>query len=124
MADAEGFPSEEDLIEAISKVGVGDVLLNSLTAIVSLGFHRVSAESRDLPQARLAIEALRALDPVLRDHGVDEAVVRDLEQARSNLQLAYANAVEEERGTAPEEHEAGSSDGESTGEEEQEPGRG
>ena len=42
---------------------------------------------------RLAIEALRALDPVLRDGGVDEAVVRDLEQARANLQLAYASAV-------------------------------
>ena len=35
------------------------------------------------------------LDPVLRDAGVDEAVVRDLEQARANLQLAYAKAVTE-----------------------------
>ena len=39
---------------------------------------------------KLAIEALRALDPVLRDAGMDEAIVRDLEQARANLQLAYA----------------------------------
>ena len=42
---------------------------------------------------KLAIEALRALDPVLREAGVDEAIVRDLEQARANLQLAYAAAV-------------------------------
>ena len=45
----------------------------------------------------MAIEALRALEPVLRESGVDEAVVRDLEQARANLQLAYAKAVEEEK---------------------------
>jgi hypothetical protein len=56
----------------------------------------VSPEARDLPQARLAIEALRALEPVLGEGGVDEALVRDLEQARLNLQLAYAKAVEEE----------------------------
>jgi hypothetical protein len=30
---------------------------------------------------------------VLRDGGVDETIVRDLEQARTNLQLAYAKAV-------------------------------
>jgi hypothetical protein len=45
---------------------------------------------------RLAIDALRALEPVLREGGVDESVVRDLEQARANLQLAYAKAVDEE----------------------------
>ena len=67
-------------------------------AAVSLGFRRVSAEARDLPQARLAIESLRALEPVLRDGGDDEGLVRDLEQARTNLQLAYAKAVEEEQG--------------------------
>jgi hypothetical protein len=47
---------------------------------------------------RLAIESLRALDPVLRDAGVDDAILRDLEQARVNLQLAYAAAVGEEGG--------------------------
>jgi hypothetical protein len=92
----QGLPSEEELVDALSKVGVADVLVNALTASVSLGFHRLSTEARDLPQARLAIEALRALDPVLREAGVDEALVRDLAQARANLQLAYANAVEEQ----------------------------
>ncbi len=91
-----GLPTEEDLRAALDQVGVSDVLLNALSATASLGFRRVSAETRDLSQARLAIEALRALEPVLRDGGVDEAVVRDLEQARLNLQLAYAKAVEEE----------------------------
>ena len=88
------LPGEEELREALDRVGVSDVLLNALSATASLGFRRVSAEARDLPQARLAIEALRALEPVLREGGVDDALVRDLEQARMNLQLAYAKAVE------------------------------
>ena len=86
-------PTEDELRAALDQVGVVDVLLNALSAAASLGFHRVTPEARDLPQARLAIEALRALEPVLREGGVDESVVRDLEQARTNLQLSYANAV-------------------------------
>jgi len=89
------LPTEEELREALDRVGVADVLLQALTATASLGFRRVSADARDLQQARLAIEALRALEPVLREGGVEEAVVRDLEQARMNLQLAYAKAVDE-----------------------------
>jgi len=93
---AEETPTEEELLAALDKIGVGDVLVQALATTVSIGYRRVSAEARDLPQARLAIESLRALEPVLREHGVDEALVRDLEQARANLQLAYANAVSEE----------------------------
>lgn len=92
----ERIPTEAELREALDKVRVSDVLLGSLTSVVSLGFHRVSPEARDLPQAKLAIETLRALEPVLREGGVDETVLRDLEQARANLQLAYAKAVAEE----------------------------
>lgn len=94
MAESD-LPTEEELREALDRVAVADVLLQALTATASLGFRRVSAEARDLPQARLAIEALRALEPVLREGGVEESLVRDLEQARMNLQLAYAKAVEE-----------------------------
>lgn len=93
---AEGeSPTEEELLEALDRVGVADILVQALATTVSLGFRRVSEDARDLPQARLAIESLRALEPVLRDGGVDEALVRDLEQARMNLQLAYAKAVDE-----------------------------
>jgi hypothetical protein len=91
----ERIPTEEELRKALEQVGVADVLLGTLTTVVSLGFHRVSTGARDLGQAKLAIEALRALEPVLREGGVDDAVVRDLEQARANLQLAYAKAVSE-----------------------------
>jgi hypothetical protein len=92
------LPSEEDLRAALDAVGVADILVDALSAAASIGFRRVSPEARDLEQVRLAIESLRALDPVLRDGGVDESIVRDLEQARTNLQLAYAAAVAGEGG--------------------------
>jgi hypothetical protein len=95
VAEEPQLPTEDELREALDKVGVADILVNALSATASIGFHRLSAEARDLEQVRLAIESLRALDPVLRDGGVDEAIVRDLEQARTNLQLAYASAVGE-----------------------------
>lgn len=91
----EGLPTEEELREALGTVGVADVLVNALSAVASLGFHRLSEEARDLDQVRLAIESLRALEPVLREGGVDEAIIRDLEQARANLQIGYATAVSE-----------------------------
>ena len=96
MADEQQLPTEEELREALNRIGVADILLNALSATASIGFRRVSAEARDLNEAKLAIESLRALEPVLREGGVDEAVVRDLEQARTNLQLAYAKAVSEQ----------------------------
>jgi hypothetical protein len=95
VADEAGLPSEEELREALDRVGVGDILVNALSAAASIGFRRVSSEARDLDQVKLAIESLRVLDPVLREGGVDDAIVRDLEQARMNLQLAYAKAVSE-----------------------------
>ncbi len=96
MAEGE-TPTEDELLEALDRVGVADILVQALATTVSLGFRRVSEDARDLPQARLAIESLRALEPVLREGGVEEALIRDLEQARMNLQLAYAKAVEEEK---------------------------
>ena len=95
MAEGE-TPTDEELLAALDRIGVADVLVQALATTASIGFRRVSSEARDLPQARLAIEALRALDPVLREAGADEAVVRDLEQARMNLQLAYAKAIAEQ----------------------------
>lgn len=95
MAD-ERIPSEEELRQALGQLAVSDVLLQSLTLGVSLGYARLAPETRDLGQVRLAIEALRVLVPVLREGGVDETIARDLEQARANLQLAYAGTVSEQ----------------------------
>ena len=84
----------QDLQAELAKLKVSDLLLQTLYTISSLGFHRLSGETKDLDQARLAIEALKALLPVLEGAAPDDAV-RDFNQVLVNMQLAYAAAVEE-----------------------------
>jgi hypothetical protein len=106
VAEEPDLPTEDELREALDRIGVADVLLNTLSAVASIGFRRVSPEGRDLDQVKLAVESLRALEPVLREGGVDEAIVRDLEQARANLQLAYASAITDDAPTIPDQADA------------------
>ena len=84
--------TEERLIEVLSQLQVSDLLLQTLSTVASLAYHRLSEEHRDLEQVRLAIEALRALLPVVSS-SLPPELVRDLEQVTANLQLAYAAAV-------------------------------
>jgi hypothetical protein len=96
---AEGeAPSDEELVaqleEELKKLKVSDLLVQTLYTVSSLGYRRLSGESRDLEQARLAIETLRVLIPLL-EGSVGEDLVRDFKQVTSNLQLAYAEAAKE-----------------------------
>jgi hypothetical protein len=84
----------EELQAELAKLKVSDLLLQTLYSVSSLGYHRVSGESKDLEQARLAIEALRALVPVL-EGSVPAEALRDFNQVLANLQLAYGDAVKE-----------------------------
>src|SRR5215218_7196771 len=92
---------EQRLIEEIqaelAKLKVSDLLLQTLYSVSSLAYHRLGADGRDLAQARLAIEALKALVPVL-EGSVPEEALRDFAQVLANLQLAYASAASEEAG--------------------------
>ena len=106
MAEQERPPEEEEeapaseaefaarLEEELKRVKISDVLVQTLYTLSSLGYHKLGPEHRDLPQARLAIESLRALLPVLKGEAPAE-VVRDFEQVVANMQLAYASAVKE-----------------------------
>ena len=99
MADDEQQSSEEqrlveELQAELEKLKVSDLLLQSVYTISSLGYHRLRGETKDLEQARLAIEALKALLPVL-DGAVPEEALRDFNQVLVNMQLAYAAAVGE-----------------------------
>ena len=91
MADEERV-SEAELLEALRQLTVSDLLVQTLSTVSSLAYHRLAEEHRDLEQARLAIEALRALVPVL-EGAVPPELKRDFEQVTANLQLAYAEAV-------------------------------
>ena len=94
-----GPPSDDELLkqleEELKTLRVSDVLVQTLYTVSSLGYRRLSDESRDLDQARLAIEALRALLPVLEE-AAGEELVRDFKQVTANLQLAYADASKSE----------------------------
>jgi len=83
-----------ELQAELAKLTVSDLLLQTLHSISLLGYQRLSGEGRDLDQARLAIEALRALVPVL-EGSVPHEALGDFNQVLANLQLAYASAAAE-----------------------------
>ena len=91
---SEGVPTEQELREALEKIKVSDVLVETMQGLASLGYHRLNAETRDLEQTRLAIEALKAIGGVL-DGVVAAELTRDFNQVVANLQLAYASAAAE-----------------------------
>jgi hypothetical protein len=95
--------SERELVEQLQaelgRLKVSDLLLQTVYTISSLGYHRLSGENKDLEQARLAIDALKALVPVL-EGAVPAEAVRDFNQVLANMQLAYAAAAEENPETA------------------------
>jgi predicted nucleic acid-binding protein len=96
VTEAQPPPSDEELIqrleEELKRLKVSDLLVQTLYTLSSLGYRKLSEEDRDLDQARLAIEALRALLPVLQG-SASEDVLRDFKQVTANLQLAYADAT-------------------------------
>jgi hypothetical protein len=97
VADEETPPEElspEELLEHIRRMKVSDLLLSMLPTVAQLGYAKLDPAGRDLEQAKLAIEAMRALVPVLAG-SVPEEVLNDFEQVTANLQLAYAKAVDE-----------------------------
>jgi hypothetical protein len=89
-------PTQEELharLEAeFEKIKVADVLVQTVLTVSSLGYRSLGEEHRDLEQAKLAIEALRVLVPVLKDALPTEAS-RDLDQMVANMQLSYADAA-------------------------------
>jgi hypothetical protein len=86
-------PSEEELkaLEAeLEKLTVDDVLLQTVVTLLNLGARKAGlaeGSQADLPQVKMAIEAGRALLPLLEaDHAEQLGPVRD---ALSRLQMAY-----------------------------------
>jgi hypothetical protein len=84
----------EELLEQIRQLKVSDVLLSTLTTVAQLAYAKLEPASRDLEQARLAIEAMRALVPVL-EGAVPDDVLESFRSVISNLQLAYVDAAGE-----------------------------
>jgi Domain of unknown function (DUF1844) len=92
VSEPEQQLTPEQLIEEIKRLKVSDLVLSTVTTLAQLGYAKLEESSRDLEQARLAIDALKALVPLLEGH-VPAEVTRDLGQMVANLQLAYASAA-------------------------------
>ena len=88
QAEPGGMPSAEELVAELRKAKVSELLVHTCSLLASLAFGKLAPDLRDLEQARLAIDALKALGPLL-----DEEPRRDVQQVVANLQLAYAEAA-------------------------------
>jgi hypothetical protein len=92
QAESGPGPTPEELadrfVAELRKAKVSDLLAETCSVIASLGYAKLAPETRDLEEARVAIEALKALAPLL-----PEAVGRDIRQVTANLQLAFADAA-------------------------------
>jgi hypothetical protein len=90
------------LAEELRNLKVEDVLLNVLVQISSIGYRRLglteeTKEDRDLGQAKLAIDTMKALTPVLAQV-VPAELVLEFERSVAELQLAYVKAASEGAG--------------------------
>jgi hypothetical protein len=84
----ENEPSVEELMQQIRALKLGDFLLSTAVTLASLAYGKL--EAAELDEARLGIDALAALVPL-----VEGDAKRDLGQTLTNLRLAYAGAVAE-----------------------------
>jgi hypothetical protein len=88
VSESQAEPTAEQVVEELRKLKVSDMLLSSASMFASLAYGKLAPDLRDLDEARLAIDALRALLPL-----IPEAERRDIQEVVTNLQLAYEDAV-------------------------------
>ncbi len=81
--------NEDEIREALKKLRVEDVLLQTAATLIDLAARRMGLAEEDGPkqmdQAKLAIDAIRALQPLMTEE--QQAAVRE---PLSQLQMTYA----------------------------------
>jgi hypothetical protein len=96
MSTDPGQPSEEELRAAyeaqIKQIGIEQVLLEDIVTMVNLGMRKTgippgTEDERDPAQVQLAIEAIRALLPIVERAAPQQ--VGPIRDALSQLQMAY-----------------------------------
>jgi hypothetical protein len=80
--------SADQLLDELRKAKPEELIVHSASLFASLAYGKLAPETRDLAQAQLSIEALKALMGVL-----PEELRRDFNTVVANLQLAYADAA-------------------------------
>jgi hypothetical protein len=89
-ASAESPFSVEGMLEALRQAKVGELLLSTISTLASVAYGKL--ELGDVAEAKTAIDAIGALVPLLAGQ-IDDGIRRDVDQALTNLRLAYADAV-------------------------------
>lgn len=88
---AEDAPlSAEQLAEQIRALKVADLLISTVATLGQLAY--VKVEAKELDQARLAIDALGALTPLLEGHA-DPDMLRQLNQLLADVRITFASAA-------------------------------
>jgi hypothetical protein len=88
--DAVDEASVEEVLDQLRELEIAPFLVSIVSTLASLAYGKLEAD--ELDEARVGIDAMRALVPILKGHLSDE-LQRELEQVVANLQVAYANAV-------------------------------
>ena len=88
MSESQAEPTAEQVVAELRKLKVVDMLLSSASMFASLAYGKLATDVRELEEARLAIDTLRALLPL-----IPEDQRRDIQEVVTNLQLAYADAA-------------------------------
>jgi hypothetical protein len=85
--------NEDEIREALKKLRVEDVLLQTAATLIDLAARRLGLAEDDGPtqldQAKLAIDAIRALEPLMT-----EEQRTALREPLSQLQMGYARAAQ------------------------------
>jgi hypothetical protein len=85
-------PTEEQLLDALRRVKVDDVLLQTVATLVNLAGQKLTVpEAKDPAEAKKAIDAARAMLPLL-----PEDAARQIKDALAQVQMVYVK----EQGTA------------------------
>lgn len=98
MSEDEARRAEEAAAEYMRRVSIADLVVSTVQTLLELGYRRTGVApgtegERDLEQARLAIEAVRALVPVAEEVLEHDSAVA-LRSSLSQVQLVYARAAE------------------------------
>ena len=88
MSESPAEPTADELAAELRKASVPDVIGYQCSLLASLAFGKLDPQVRDLAQAKLAIDALRALQPLL-----DGDAAGTIRQVVADLQLRFAEAA-------------------------------
>lgn len=87
---AEEELTAEQIAEQIRRLKIEDLVLSTASTLGQLAYAKLDA--KELDQARLGIDAIAALLPVL-EGTADAQLLRDFNQLLANLRLAFADVV-------------------------------